>query len=661
MLRTRPQFRRLAIVIALTLAFSPAARAESFATAFNSIFKSQDGRPATVQDIAPANGKGYLLMFWAGWCVPCKEELQLVARHGEDLKNWNVIALNVDDAGGRMRADAILKSMNWPFANLNDESGALFYQINPAGELPLALAFDPSGRMIEVIRELKEPALTKLSATEFQAATKHGWELADQFHYIQRDRPNGHSNVAANTLGLKFFSEHWEAGYAHNLIRQRRDPSAGWSRFEDEIGPSYLQYQTRTSNGRMRARAGDDSIEWGKGQLLSARAIPGTDINASLQGAHFSQNFGSWSVTAAAGRIRQQLFGLLLDPTVDLTPEAPNEAAFGGTLRKTIALASGASAFVEAGGAGYRREILNAVSSTYLSPYEDSRAHLNAGVSTSTWGVDVAKTKYFIRHSQIPDRKRSDAIQTDAYIRSGADAKFQLGLTYIEKRDAIPRTFIPVLTEYPATPLFNDGLRTWRVAPRAGFNKWSLEPQWIGEESNNRSDYEKQNTYVLAVYRPESEFKSILLFQRHGSNPLNEDADQAAAVLGTALSSSVTSQVEYKTYKAVGRPGNAAADQKGRSAALQFGLKVDRMMNTGRYGKILLSITRTHQDGYYLTTSGIDRKELTGYRMTWTTGPLELRLAACQEPGGFVCSGGVCAQRPPLNGFAVESDMHWNF
>ena len=649
-----------ASVFALTL--TPLAHAESYATAFTSVFKSADGRPATVKDVAPdKDGRGYLVMFWASWCVPCKEELAFVTKNAEALKNWNIIAVNTDDAGGRVRADAILKTLNWPFPTLNDEAGTLFYQINPSGELPLALGFDPSGRLIEILRELKEPALEKLSATQFQAATQHGWEVSDQFHYIQRQLAHGTSDVGANTLGVKFFSEHWETGATHNLIRQRRDSAVGWARFEDDIGPSYLQYQTRTSGGMMRARVGDDAVEWGKGQLLSARAIPGSDVNASLQGAHFSQNFGSYSLTASAGRVRQQLFGLLLDPTVDLTPEAPVETAFGGTLRKNIELDGDVSLFAAVGGVGYRRESLNAISSSYLSPYEDRRAHLNLGVKTGTWGLDVAKTRYFIKHSQFPDQKVSDSLQADGFLRSSADAKFQLGLTFTEKHHAIPRTFTPVLTDYPASPLFSDGVRAFRLAPRAGLEKWSFEPQWIVEESNDKNDYEKQNTYVLAAYKPELEFKSILLYQRHGSTPLKYDADQAAAVVGSALSSSVTSQVEYKTYKAKGRPGNSAADQGGRSAALQLGLKLDRVIGSAHYGKFLLSVTRTHQDGYYLTTSGIDKKELTGYRLNWALGGLELRVAACQEPGGFVCSGGVCAQRPPLNGFSIESDMHWNF
>lgn len=634
------------------------AQAESFETVLNSPFKDSQGRPVAPKSLSSGDGKGYLLMFWAGWCVPCKEELALVRRDPLRLAQWNVIAINVDDSAGRVRAQSILKALDWPFSALDDEAGALFFQINSSGELPLALTFDPEGHLLEILRELKEPELERLSRQSFSVSDRLGWEVSEEFKYIRRDRPAGHSDVGVNTLAVKYASQAWQVGGTHNLIRQRQDPAKGWTRFEDELGPSYLQWQS-LEGGLVRARLGDDYVEWGKGALLSARAIPGTEINASLLGGHFQFTRGGFALAASAGKVRQQLFGLLLDPTVDQTEDLPEEEAYGLTLQQTVHLREGLNLKVGVGGLGYHRDALSSVSTTYLNPYTDRRLFLNLGLEAEKWGFEASRTGYFISEELKAGRDRSQASQVDAYFRP--NATYQFGASYLEKRDTLPRVFTPVLTEYPATPLTVDGLRTWRLAPRGNFAKWVLEPQWIAEQSNDPADGEKQNTYVFLVTKPEIEFKTALMFQEHGSDSLNIDADQAAAVVGSRLGESFTTQIEYKTYQARGRNGVTASDQKGKSFSGQLGLKIDKIFETEKLGQLLFAVTRTHQDGYYLTTSGIDDKYLMGYRLTFTRGPFELRAAACQEPGGLVCSGGVCAQRPPLDGFSVESKVHWNF
>lgn len=649
------------------------AGAESFETVPTAIFKTAQGLPSTIKgqftqaSSTDAHGfdsanKGYLVLFWASWCVPCKEELRLVQVQRDKLSRWNVVAVSVDDSGANVRAQGILKSLAWPFQSLYDESGTLFFQINSSGELPLALAFDPQGHLLQVIHELKGPAIDQLSELKFNSERKNAWEITEELHFIQRQRPSGKSEVVANTLGGRFSSANWQVGASQNLIRQKRDPQLGWTRFEDELGPTYLQWQSQEKNSDLiRARLGDDSIEWGKGALISARAIPGTDTNASLQGAHFSQTVNGFSYALTAGRIRQQLFGLLLDPTLDLTLNLPLETAYGFTVNKQFKFDNNLTAKVTAGGLQYQRESLVDTSSTYLSKYKDRRAHMNLSLGNDIWGVDAAHTRYFIGASEDPNLKSSDSSQVDAYLRSPDAAKYQMGATYLVKHDTLPRTFTPVLTEYPATPLTVDGLRSWRVSPRVLLDKWMIEPQWIAEQSTHADDYENQNTYVFQVLNPEREFKSILLYQRHGSNPLSLDAEQSAGVLGLPFSPSLSAQLEYKTYRAKGRFSKTSSDQSGRSFSTQLSFRVERAWPMPRFGQLMLSITRTEQDGYYLATSGIDDRELLGYRVTWTRGPFELRLAACQEPGGLICSGGVCAQRPPLDGFALESKMHWNF
>ena len=166
---------------------------------------------------------------------------------------------------------------------------------------------------------------------------------------------------------------------------------------------------------------------------------------------------------------------------------------------------------------------------------------------------------------------------------------------------------------------------------------------------------------MLTVLKPAKAFKTVLVYQQHGSNPLNIDAVQYAGVLGSELSEILSAQLEFKSYQATGRDGNTASDQDGRSAAIQLAVRIERLIKASKIGQMIIAVTRTDQDGFYKGTSGIDRDELTGVRLTWTKGPLEIRTAVGRVPGGLVCSAGVCAQRPPLDGFSLDGQMRWNF
>jgi hypothetical protein len=332
----------------------------------------------------------------------------------------------------------------------------------------------------------------------------------------------------------------------------------------------------------------------------------------------------------------------------------------GGVVTKNFSFGGEYQAKLAAGYVQYHRDALAAVSTTYLSPYEDRRAHYGVAFGRGHWGLDFAQTHYDIDKSQVAGLRNSVATQADGYLHS-TDSRWQLGATYLEKKDALSRVFTPALTEYPALPLTTDGTRAWRVAPRLNLGKWVYEPLYIGEESTRKSDYENQNTYGFSALKPEMQFKSVLLYQRHGSNPLDIDSDYKAGVISSEFSETFSGQFEYKAYDAIGRDGNTASDQKGQSLAAQLSVKIEKLTKAAGLGQILLSVTRTHQDGYFFATSGINEKHLMGYRLTWTLGSFELRAAAGQEPGGLVCSGGVCAQRPPLDGFALEGKMRWQF
>ncbi|NPB06693.1 MAG: TlpA family protein disulfide reductase [Aquificae bacterium] len=114
-------------------------------------FKTPDGRTVSLKDF---RGKVVLVNFWATWCPPCVEELELFRTVYEKYKNkgFVIIAVNADPEN--------LKEFNWdyPFLLVTADE-RVFNELNLEG-FPTSLLIDREGRVVKVrkgvYRELEE-------------------------------------------------------------------------------------------------------------------------------------------------------------------------------------------------------------------------------------------------------------------------------------------------------------------------------------------------------------------------------------------------------------------------------------------------------------------------------------------------------------------------
>ena len=109
--------------------------------------RSIDGRTVSLDSY---KGKVVLLHYWATWCEPCKQDLDvlknLYAKYGKD--GFTLIGVSLDSERGEV--DEYVRSSRLPWAQLYEEGGLDSRLANELGilTLPAMMLFDKQGRVV---------------------------------------------------------------------------------------------------------------------------------------------------------------------------------------------------------------------------------------------------------------------------------------------------------------------------------------------------------------------------------------------------------------------------------------------------------------------------------------------------------------------------------
>jgi cytochrome c biogenesis protein CcmG, thiol:disulfide interchange protein DsbE len=141
----------LAVTLAATLSPPPAHSAEAAVAADRAkvpSFRLKDlkGKKVRIEDL---KGKVVMISFWATWCVPCKRELDDLAKlykkhHGAGLE---VLAIATDGPETYSAIRGVVKRHRWPFRILPDKEGEATSILNPRGTVPYSMYVDRQGRL----------------------------------------------------------------------------------------------------------------------------------------------------------------------------------------------------------------------------------------------------------------------------------------------------------------------------------------------------------------------------------------------------------------------------------------------------------------------------------------------------------------------------------
>ena len=93
--------------------------------------KNLDGKMISIQEIS--KDKVLVFSFWATWCVPCINELDVISEQYEDLQDefgFELVAVSVDNTRSRSRVKPMVNGKGWEYEVLFDTNQKLKRALN---------------------------------------------------------------------------------------------------------------------------------------------------------------------------------------------------------------------------------------------------------------------------------------------------------------------------------------------------------------------------------------------------------------------------------------------------------------------------------------------------------------------------------------------------
>lgn len=649
------------------------------------VFQTPSGRSTYLsQELAQAKGKRALIVvFWAGWCVPCKAELALLAQSPELLKNIAVAAVSIDESSEWPLASATLGSLGWPYLDLRDTSGAFFYELNPKGDLPYAILFDDKGQVLQVMRKLDKGDIDAMSArfSEPVAAgapnvtpsVAAGVSLSVTDEWRSGRGLGADSNRAgiANSLSIGG-QQSWPEGVrvealaTHDLLRQKR-AQANWDRTEDDLGKSFLQvtFPARFAPETIASlRLGDDHVEWASGLLLSIKPSPLLPNVSALQGVHAGVVGPRVSLFATAGRVREMLFPSRLDLDKDLSRTLPEDRIAGAVLKGHLEPAAGLEI---SGGLGLVRS-LRLKNEARGVPY-DLGAHRFA-IFAGAKSKRTESEMQWVRTVRSGTGKQGTAANVTAGVRlleGGSAEAVTLSLGANTRNNLPAFSSVPELIDSLGVPLDAQNKQAGRVqirwdgAPFASVLQSGVTHEGSTHQVTSDTKWHGYANWTL----PHAQSKAALYGSQAKLQTTASTEREGALQVAFPLLKALTTQVTLRTQKIQAGAGSANLPSGARASVqtrgtqskvnLDLNLSEAGLIDPTTWGKLSLQGSHVWQIGSYRATSGLDKAQLQALFVAFSRNQFSLRAGGGQEPGGIVCTDGTCALRAPLNGLLLEA------
>ncbi|MBV9182489.1 MAG: TlpA family protein disulfide reductase [Acidobacteria bacterium] len=137
-----------------------------------------DGQGQTVR-LAQYQGKVVVLNFWATWCIPCRQEMPVLAEmeHKYSQKGLAVLGASVDDEKTQPQIQTFADNHHVPFPLLRGASSEQMQSLGLGESIPATAFFDADGQLVaRVLGELNRSELEH--RLEWMLGKHHGKEPA---------------------------------------------------------------------------------------------------------------------------------------------------------------------------------------------------------------------------------------------------------------------------------------------------------------------------------------------------------------------------------------------------------------------------------------------------------------------------------------------------
>ncbi len=617
---------------------------------FNQSFLKNTGELLRLSQIENPNNKPYLVLFWANWCLPCKEEIKTVAENASLNGKFIFVAINTDEAVGAQKAVSFLEQIKWPYVQLRDEGGAYFYRLQKTGQLPFSLLLNGEGDFQESFFTLDFSRLSvDLSVDSNFEESKKPWTVFGEAYWreAQQTGADAQSGRAfANAVGVMWSSPKMEASIEHQLLFQDNASSRlADKKWEDKLGSLYGEWRSQD----FKIRAGDDRVLWLSGELIYLQQTIGIVDPAELRGVHLIYQDHDFTTSIIAGRIDTPLFARELDPKKDVSVTLPTEDIAGVQVGWSSHKETEIKWNLTGGTAQYKRAA--DIDLGYPQELKDKRQGLSGLLSQNGNGVQLNYSQFQFDEVSAGTRvQRPHTVDGQAWLTFGST---RIPVHFLEAFDVGSRSLVPTLVEDPAMPLTGNRKSQWKIQPRWE-SKWYIEPGWTYESLSDESNPSHQTTLSFTSGHENKRIKAAIAYQETVLNISNSRTNEWTSLFDLPLEKSWSVQLRFKQHQ-------GQETDSSENAVLGWNLSSlteDYRPTSKGHWQTLLNWQWTHQGKYYRILSGVDETDFSAIEAVLNGKVVSTRLAYGRAPGGIVCTNGICTQKTPLNGW--QGDFIYN-
>lgn len=171
----------LPLVLAL-LALGTLGASAQTVSSLGTLLSTPSGEKTSIAKLG--QGKVTVVSFWATWCKPCKQEMEMMQPVYEKMKDLGVeyIAISIDNTKTMAKVTPYIKAKKYTFPILLDPNEEVFRALN-GSQVPYTLVFKADGTLYtkhdgylegdedKLVKELEELVGQKMGAVQGAEST----------------------------------------------------------------------------------------------------------------------------------------------------------------------------------------------------------------------------------------------------------------------------------------------------------------------------------------------------------------------------------------------------------------------------------------------------------------------------------------------------------